>query len=78
MSTTELIELIEKLSPDKQKVVESFVHKLIVEAKVDHNEPQSSGNDQKKLKREYGSLKGFVTFIADDFDAPLDDFKEYM
>jgi len=31
-----------------------------------------------KLKREFGSLKGFVTFISDDFDAPLDDFKEHM
>jgi hypothetical protein len=32
----------------------------------------------KKLKREFGSLKGFITYIADDFDAPLDDFKDYM
>ena len=29
-------------------------------------------------KRRFGSMKGFVTFIADDFDAPLDDFNEYM
>jgi hypothetical protein len=33
---------------------------------------------QKKLKREFGSLKGFITYIADDFDAPLEDFKDYM
>jgi hypothetical protein len=32
----------------------------------------------KKLKREFGSLKGFITYIADDFDAPLEDFKDYM
>ena len=28
-----------------------------------------------KLKREFGGLKGFVTYMADDFDAPLADFK---
>ncbi|MBN1998847.1 type II toxin-antitoxin system Phd/YefM family antitoxin [candidate division KSB1 bacterium] len=30
-----------------------------------------------KQKRTLGSAKGQI-FIADDFDEPLDDFKEYM
>jgi antitoxin (DNA-binding transcriptional repressor) of toxin-antitoxin stability system len=25
-----------------------------------------------------GSAKGMISYMADDFDAPLDDFKEYM
>lgn len=25
-----------------------------------------------------GCMKGLVVYMADDFDAPLDDFKEYM
>jgi hypothetical protein len=29
-------------------------------------------------KPRFGSAKGIVTFMADDFDAPLDDFNEYM
>lgn len=29
-------------------------------------------------KRQLGTLRGTVTHIAADFDAPLDDFKEYM
>lgn len=29
-------------------------------------------------QRKVGTMKGLVTYIADDFDAPLDDFKEYM
>lgn len=29
-------------------------------------------------KRKLGSLRGLVKSIADDFDAPLDDFKDYM
>ncbi len=26
----------------------------------------------------FGSMKGVVTYMADDFNEPLDDFKEYM
>ena len=33
---------------------------------------------QEKIKRKAGCMKGFVTYIADDFDAPLDDFKQQM
>ncbi|MDA0839363.1 MAG: DUF2281 domain-containing protein [Planctomycetota bacterium] len=29
-------------------------------------------------RRLSGVLKGSVRFMADDFDAPLDDFKDYM
>jgi hypothetical protein len=29
-------------------------------------------------KRQFGCLKGLVVSMADDFDAPLDDFKAYM
>ena len=29
-------------------------------------------------KRKLGTLKGLVKHIASDFDAPLDDFKEYQ
>ena len=44
-------------------------------------EPASEGNDdppatQASLKG-FGSLKGKL-WMADDFDAPLEDFKEYM
>lgn len=29
-------------------------------------------------KRQFGCMKGLVVSMADDFDAPLDDFKDYM
>lgn len=29
-------------------------------------------------KRQAGGLKGFVTYMADDFDAPLEDYMDYM
>jgi antitoxin (DNA-binding transcriptional repressor) of toxin-antitoxin stability system len=31
-----------------------------------------------RKQRQLGTLKGTVLFMAPDFDAPLDDFKEYM
>ncbi len=33
---------------------------------------------KKKKKRQFGSMKGLVTYMAPDFNAPLDEFKEYM
>lgn len=35
------------------------------------------GLSKAKKKRQFGSAKGLIGF-ADDFDAPLDDFKDYM
>ena len=29
-------------------------------------------------EREFGCAEGMVEYIAEDFDAPLDDFREYM
>ena len=37
-----------------------------------------SGNGDKKEPLQFGCMKGLVLYIADDFDAPLDDFEEYM
>ena len=31
-----------------------------------------------ETKRKAGALKGFVTYMAEDFDAPLEDMKPYM
>ena len=32
----------------------------------------------KRKKRKFGSMKGLVKHITDDFDAPLEDIKDYM
>jgi prevent-host-death family protein len=29
-------------------------------------------------RRQLGTLRGTVTYVAPDFDAPLEDFREYM
>ncbi len=37
------------------------------------------GVDEKKRKpRQLGTMRGTVLYMAPDFDAPLEDFKEYM
>jgi antitoxin (DNA-binding transcriptional repressor) of toxin-antitoxin stability system len=33
---------------------------------------------QARRKRKAGSAKGLIAHMADDFDAPLEDFREYM
>jgi hypothetical protein len=35
-------------------------------------------NEVKKTRGIIGSMKGFVTYMSDDFDEPLEDFKDYM
>ena len=39
---------------------------------------QLQSNKKAGSKRQFGCMKGLVVSIADDFDAPLDDFKDYM
>ncbi|OQX22805.1 MAG: hypothetical protein BWK80_29320 [Desulfobacteraceae bacterium IS3] len=35
-------------------------------------------NETEKISLKRGSGRGIITYIAEDFDEPLDDFKEYM
>ena len=39
--------------------------------------PASSAKAEPLKEREFGCMKGKI-WMADDFDAPLDDFKDYM
>jgi antitoxin (DNA-binding transcriptional repressor) of toxin-antitoxin stability system len=34
--------------------------------------------ESKPKRRQAGSAQGLIVYMADDFDAPLEDFKEYM
>lgn len=73
MITAELIEKLEKLSPELQKQVEKTIDQLLVE-KVN---PDDTLAEKPKLKREFGGLKGLI-WMSDDFDEPLEDFKDYI
>ena len=37
-----------------------------------------SGPDQSLTERPIGSMKGMLVFMSDDFNAPLEDFADYM
>lgn len=73
MGTTELLELIEKLPADKKKEVEDFVGFLV--AKTNTSLPGFLKNG---IKPGFGGGKGIIAYMSDDFDEPLDDFKDYM
>jgi antitoxin (DNA-binding transcriptional repressor) of toxin-antitoxin stability system len=65
-----LAELIGQMHPGDEIVItqgQKPVARLIGEGKRGEKEP-----------RQLGTLKGTVRFMAPDFDAPIDDFKEYM
>ncbi|RYE20516.1 MAG: DUF2281 domain-containing protein [Sphingobacteriaceae bacterium] len=72
MVTAELIEKLEKLSPELQSKVEETVDQLLTE-----NQPENADRNH-RTKRKFGDLKGLVVYMADDFDEPLEDFKDYM
>jgi len=64
-----LTELIEQLHPGEEIVItrdQKPVARLVAES------------DSVRQPRRPGTLKGTVLYMAPDFDAPLEDFKEYM
>ncbi len=61
---------IEILEPRAKKLLDELVNlDLIKLQKIDNSE---------KRARKFGSMKNLVINIADGFNAPLEDFKEYM
>jgi prevent-host-death family protein len=65
---SQLPQLIGKLEPGEEVIITSG------------NQPVARliGKKKKKQPRQLGTLKGTVLYMAPDFDAPLEDFKEYM
>ena len=64
-----LKELLGKLTPGEEIVITDGgkpVAKLVVTAGLP------------RKQRQLGTLRGTVLYMAPDFNAPLDDFKEYM
>ncbi len=62
-----LAELVSQLAPGEEIVI------------TDNQQPVARLLPVKtKALRKLGTMRGSVKYIAPDFDAPLDDFKEYM
>jgi prevent-host-death family protein len=67
-ATAKLSELIHKLKPGDEVII---TEKNVSVARL---LPAATPPAKRKL----GGMRGTVTYMAPDFDAPLDDFKEYM
>lgn len=64
---SKLLELIHKLQPGDEVLI------------TENNQPVARLTPAaQQPHRKLGTLKGTVTYMAPDFDAPLDDFKKYM
>lgn len=66
---------INALPEQLQKEALDFIEFLLKKAK--HMKLKSSSLKVKK-NRKWGASKGIIKYMADDFDAPLEEFKEYM
>ena len=67
MTDLQLYTELSTLPPDLKKEVQDFVEFLKTKAKKQNSLKQ----------RKFGAAKGFFK-MHDDFDTPLEDFKEYM
>ena len=69
---------------EAQAKLSDLIHRLTPEEEVvitENDQPVArlvSALGQKRLPRRLGTLRGTVLYMAPDFDAPLEDFKEYM
>jgi len=64
-----LTDLIHRLSPGEEVVITENDQPV---ARIIHTPAVA-----KKKARQLGTMKGSVLYMAPDFDAPLEDFKEY-
>lgn len=69
MVHNQLLEKVKRIPPAYQQEVEDFID-FILQKKQTSRIPKST-------QRKVGLLKGKLQ-MADDFDAPLEDFKDYM
>ena len=67
MNNVSLYNKINLLPENLKKEVQDFVEFLQTKA----------NKDLRKQPRAFGSLKGKIT-MSEDFDAPIEDFKDYM
>jgi hypothetical protein len=61
---------IDILEPRAEKLLEDLAELDLIKIK-ENNEP-------KKKRLGFGSMKGLIVHMSDDFNEPLEDFKDYM
>jgi len=71
MTSLSLYTKIETLPPALKEEAKDFIEYLLEKTKKKKKEAES------KSKKTFGSLKGKIS-LSEDFDEPLDDFKDYI
>ncbi|OQX23498.1 MAG: hypothetical protein BWK80_25730 [Desulfobacteraceae bacterium IS3] len=56
----------------------SFMEKLSTAYRLFFQKEVSAETDTERISLKRGSGKRIITYIADDFNEPLEDFREYM
>lgn len=74
MASLSLYTKLETLPPALKEEAKNFIEYLVDKTKKGKKEPNSKQNNNIPS---FGSLKGKI-HLSDDFDAPLDEFKDYM
>ena len=79
-ATKNIIQKLETLPESMVNEVEDFIDFLKAKhSKNAYQTPASNLNHAiEEPKSLYGSAKGTIIYISDDFNEPLDDLKEYM
>lgn len=58
------------LEPKAKRILDDLASLNLIEV--------TEGVRPKRPNRRFGSMKGLVVQISDDFDAPVEDFQDYM
>lgn len=61
----QLVRAVKQLSAEEKRTLQSVLQ-------------EETALVRPSKERQFGTMKGLVVYMADDFDAPLDDFNEYM
>ncbi len=72
-ASAEKLNLIETILRVEDMDVLNQIKKLLAAKKF-----RATACERKIIPRKAGTMKGLIVRMSDDFDAPLDDFKEYM
>lgn len=73
MTSLSLYTKIETLPPALKEEAKDFIEYLLEKTK----KKNKNSEFQNQSKKAFGSLKGKIS-LSEDFDEPLEDFKDYM
>ena len=70
--------IIEEIQEEMFKIPHENRKEVLEFAKFLANKKKATYSDLPYLPNKFGSGKAYIKYIADDFDAPLDELKDYM